>query len=267
MQQANELSDVADSATSQKHLIRDQIRSALASGAVLSTKELTEVCPAALDASSIAKEIYCLRKADEIEPIDDPLVPVRRWRLRSAVQPDAQPKGKPGRPQKTAPVAPRPAAKAAKPVLVVSSAVKPPTPEPPATIPDPDRRREPETTGTPEPPPQTVSDPITPEVFAAVHRRAHALSLAHYDRLCTDLLEAVRAASDNLKAGTDLVRYVEQMEGPGSDLVIIRREDLWAVTSIVAVMQTAHEHAMERVHLLEEATGKEWYGRPVQAQV
>jgi hypothetical protein len=263
VQPADDLSEVAEPLTSQSLLIRDQIREALASGVALCTKELCDVCPAALDAISVARQIHVLRKNGEIDPVDDPAVPVRRWRLRgvSAPPPTAQPKRKSGRPPKTAPAPSMAAPKAASPVLVTGSAIRPPTAKPSPPVPASAVSLEPKTASVPEPPPQPASDPITAEVFAAVHRRAHALSLAHYDRLWQSLLEDVRKAAGTLAAGTDLVRYVEQMGGPSSDLVLIRRKDLWAMTSAVAAMQTVHDHTMDRLHHLEEATGEQWYGR------
>lgn len=113
-----------------------------------------------------------------------------------------------------------------------------------------------------EPAPVPPTDPLAdPKVRAAINRRAHTISLRHYERLVADLTETVRLHLAKFPNDADLVRYIEQVDTPACDLVMVHRSDLWQVCSASAAMTALHQHVMERIHGLEEASGREWYGR------
>jgi hypothetical protein len=115
----------------------------------------------------------------------------------------------------------------------------------------------------PPPPADPCADP---QVRSAINRKAHALSLRHYDRLREDLTAAVRDHAERCPDDLDLVRYVEAVDTPACELVPIHRADLWSVCAAVAAMSEVHRHALERIHQLEQITGRTWYGRGAVAQ-
>lgn len=105
------------------------------------------------------------------------------------------------------------------------------------------------------------ADPITPEVRSAINRRAHALSLRHYDRLREDLLEAVRRHAERFPEDCDLVRFAEQVDTHDSSLTVVRSEDLLRLTTRLSLLEPIYADAMAAIHALEQATGRQWYGR------
>lgn len=107
------------------------------------------------------------------------------------------------------------------------------------------------------------ADPLTPAVLTAIDRRAHAVSLRDFDRLRADLRQAVRHHLTHCPTDSEaeLVRWVEQVERPTSGSVSVPSDELWQVCSVVASMALLHQHVMERLHVLEQVTGREWYGR------
>ncbi|AHF04081.1 hypothetical protein MARPU_09585 [Marichromatium purpuratum 984] len=102
------------------------------------------------------------------------------------------------------------------------------------------------------------NDPITQDVRAAIARRAHAISMRHYDRIRDDLADAVRRHCERFPEAGDLIEYVETVDTPCNDLICVHRSDLWAVTN--SAMST-QKNIADAVRALEEATGREWYGR------
>lgn len=107
-------------------------------------------------------------------------------------------------------------------------------------------------------------DPLTKEVRAAINRRAHALSLRHFDRIREDLTAAVRRHHERFPQDRDLVAFVEDVDTPDSALVCVHRSDLWAVTSGAMAIPVLFEMVAERIHALEAETGMAWYphGKP-----
>lgn len=109
----------------------------------------------------------------------------------------------------------------------------------------------------PEPP-----DPITKEVRSAIHRRAHALGLRHYERLCADLERAVRRHAERCPEERDLAGFASRVaETPDNPLVVVPRADLWSVCNLVATARVLVEGSIEAVERLEEGSGQRWYNR------
>jgi hypothetical protein len=101
---------------------------------------------------------------------------------------------------------------------------------------------------------------LSREVRAFVNRRAHALSLAHYDRLREDLLAAVEKYGVG-RSEAELLALAASIELPDSHLVLVHRNDLWQVTQRLARMGRLFASAMLMLHNLEVNTGRQWYAR------
>ena len=58
-----------------------------------------------------------------------------------------------------------------------------------------------------------------------------------------------------------LIAHVERLSHPSGEQQIVGADDLWSVTSTAVGLQGLVELICDRVHSLEKATGREWYGR------
>jgi hypothetical protein len=107
----------------------------------------------------------------------------------------------------------------------------------------------------PTPPPPAD---LPREALAAIERRAHTLSLRQYDRIKEMLREAA------LKWGGDpldveaLVKFIQHVDLPDSQWVIVHRNDLWRLTAPLAELSA---NAMAAIHSLEDRTGMSWYSK------
>jgi len=110
-------------------------------------------------------------------------------------------------------------------------------------------------------PPALPDDTLPKDVRAAINRRAHALSLRHYDRIRDDITAALRRHLKRYPEDRDLVAYVEGVDLPDSALVTLHRSDLWEITSRFAAIEVIVSHEMEAIHRLDATTGQHWYSR------
>jgi hypothetical protein len=108
----------------------------------------------------------------------------------------------------------------------------------------------------PEPP----ADPFTKEVHSAINRRAHALSLRHYDWIKEQLREAIRKWGKDLE-GQKLLELIQTIDLPDSQLVIVHRNDLWALTYLLGSLDELRDKAMAALHKIEADTGMMWHNR------
>jgi hypothetical protein len=113
-----------------------------------------------------------------------------------------------------------------------------------------------QTKALPEPP----ADPFTKEVHSAINRRAHALSLRHYDWIKEQLREAIRKWGKDLE-GQKLLELIQTIDLPDSQLVIVHRNDLWALTYLLGSLDELRDKAMAALHKIEADTGMMWHNR------
>jgi len=110
-------------------------------------------------------------------------------------------------------------------------------------------------------PPALPDDTLPKDVRAASNRRAHALSLRHYDRIRDDLTAALRRHLKRFPEDHDLVAYVEGVDLPDSAMITLHRSDLWEITSRFAAIEVIVSHEMGAIHRPEATTGQHWHSR------
>lgn len=113
---------------------------------------------------------------------------------------------------------------------------------------------------TEAPQPLLPAGQFTREVEVAIERRAHTLSLRQYDKIKEQLREAIQKWGKDL-AGQKLVEFIQTIDLPDSQLVIVHRDTLWRLTARLSTLEAVQRQALEAVHALEQETRMPWYGR------
>ncbi|RLJ20863.1 hypothetical protein DJ031_04525 [bacterium endosymbiont of Escarpia laminata] len=108
------------------------------------------------------------------------------------------------------------------------------------------------------------ADVLTRDLRAAINRKAHALSLRGYDAIRAKLETWVKMWA---KSGSEAhaLEKLETFDGQAGEMVFVNAETLWSITAGLAAAKAMHDHDIAMVRVLENETGRNWYGRPEEA--
>lgn len=104
-------------------------------------------------------------------------------------------------------------------------------------------------------------DPITPNLRARIHKKAHALSLEQYDTL-QDLLEEL--VTSNMKCGAteaDCEDYLNRFGSHMGGVTLVNTHDLYQLSRTTTNLLDRAGEALAVIHRLEKHTGLALYQR------